>query len=441
MPADLRTRLAHVELPSPVLTAAGCAGSGRELAQFIDVARIGAVITKSVTLEPRAGNPVPRLAETPSGMLSAAGLQGPGIDAFLQRDLPWLLSRGARAVVSIAGHTAREYAELATRLSDAAGVTAIEVNLGCPDAERGAGPDRLFAHDAASAGKVVAAVRGSARWDIPVFAKLSPDVTDIVAVARACVTAGADGLSMINTLPGMAVDATAMRPTLAAAVGGLSGPALKPVAVRCVWQVREAFPDVPLIGAGGVRTGTDALELMLAGAAMIAVGTVLFHDPSACARIQRELEEELVARGIDRVADIIGRAHQPAGFAADRHSSMSLCASYTPIRLQGEAQRDRESPARERARERAGNPVQGNPVRERARQPVRQPVRQEGGRRAQAGPGGRGARRAGPGDRGALGGARDAARVDGQNRTRALPALRPGRRGLGARRERRQGVP
>ena len=323
MPVDLRTRLAHVELPSPVLTAAGCAGSGRELAQFIDVARIGAVITKSVTLEPRAGNPAPRLAETPSGMLSAAGLQGPGIDAFLQRDLPWLLSRGARAVVSIAGHTAREYAELATRLSDAAGVTAIEVNLGCPDAERGVRPDRLFAHDAASAGKVVAAVRGSARWDIPVFAKLSPDVTDIVTVARACVTAGADGLSMINTLPGMAIDVPAMRPTLAAVVGGLSGPALRPLAVRCIWQVREAFPDVPLIGAGGVRSGTDALELMLAGAAMIAVGTVLFHDPSACARIQRELEEELVARGIDRAADIIGRAHQPAGFAADRHSSIS----------------------------------------------------------------------------------------------------------------------
>ena len=319
MPADLRTRLSHVELPSPVLTAAGCAGAvGRELAQFIDIARIGAVITKSVTLEPRAGNPVPRLAETPSGMLSAPGLQGPGIDAFLQRDLPWLLSRGARAVVSVAGHSAREYGELATRLSDAAGVSAIEVNLGCPDAERAARSGSLFAHDPASAGQVVAAVRGSARWDIPVIAKLSPDVTDIVAVARACVTAGADGLSMINTVPGMAIDVATMRPALAATAGGLSGPAVRPVAVRCVWQVCEAFPEIPVIGAGGVRSGTDALELMLAGAAMVAVGTMLFHDPSACTRIQHELEEELVARGIDRVADIVGRAHQPGGLTADR---------------------------------------------------------------------------------------------------------------------------
>jgi dihydroorotate dehydrogenase (NAD+) catalytic subunit len=184
MPADLRTRVGPLDLPSPILTASGCAGTGRELAQFTDVARIGAVITKSLTLEPRAGNPAPRLAETPSGMLSSPGLQGPGIDGFLQRDLPWLLSRGARAVVSVAGHTAREYGELAARLSDAAGVTAIEVNLGCPDASAAGRP---FALDPAAAGQVVAAVRGSARYNIPVFAKLSPEVTDIVEVARACV--------------------------------------------------------------------------------------------------------------------------------------------------------------------------------------------------------------------------------------------------------------
>jgi dihydroorotate dehydrogenase (NAD+) catalytic subunit len=313
MPADLRTRVGHLDLPSPILTASGCAGTGRELAQFTDVARIGAVTTKSLTLEPRAGNPTPRLAETPSGMLSSPGLQGPGIDGFLQRDLPWLLSRGARAVVSIAGHSAREYGELATRLSDAAGVTAIEVNLGCPDASAAGRP---FALDPAAAGQVVAAVRGSARYDIPVFAKLSPEVTDIVAVAQACVSAGADGLSMINTLPGMAVDPVSLRPALAGLAGGLSGPAIRPVAVRCVWQVREALPDVPIIGTGGVRTGRDALEMLLAGATLVAVGTVLFHDPSACSRIQRELEEELGARGVDRVSDIVGRAHQPAGYAA-----------------------------------------------------------------------------------------------------------------------------
>jgi dihydroorotate dehydrogenase (NAD+) catalytic subunit len=317
MPADLRTRIGHLDLPSPILTASGCAGTGRELAQFTDVARIGAVTTKSVTLEPRAGNPAPRLAETPSGMLSSAGLQGPGIDGFLQRDLPWLLSRGARAIVSVAGHSAREYGELASRLSDAAGVTAIEVNLGCPDA---AAAGRPFALDPAAAGQVVAAVRGSARYDIPVFAKLSPEVTDIAAVARTCVSAGADGLSMINTLPGMAIDPVSLRPALAGLTGGLSGPAIRPVAVRCVWQVREALPDVPIIGAGGVRTGRDALELLLAGAALVAVGTVLFHDPSACSRIQRELEEELGARGVERVSDIVGRAHQPVGYSAERPS-------------------------------------------------------------------------------------------------------------------------
>jgi dihydroorotate dehydrogenase (NAD+) catalytic subunit len=316
MPADLRIRIGHLDMPSPVLTASGCAGAGRELAQFTDVARIGAVITKSVTLEPRAGNPAPRLAETPSGLLSSPGLQGPGIDAFLQRDLPWLLSRGARTFVSVAGHTAREYGELASRLSDAAGVTAIEVNLGCPDASAAGRP---FALDPGAAGQVVAAVRGSARYDIPVFGKLSPEVTDIVSVARACVAAGADGLSMINTLPGMTIDPVTFRPTLAGLSGGLSGPAIRPIAVRCVWQVHEAFPDLPIIGTGGVRTGRDTLELLLAGASMVAVGTVLFHDPSACSRIQRELEEELTARGVDRVSDIVGRAHQPAGYVAEHH--------------------------------------------------------------------------------------------------------------------------
>lgn len=317
MPADLRTRIGHLDLPSPILTASGCAGTGRELAQFSDVARIGAVITKSVTLEPKAGNPAPRMAETPSGLLSSTGLQGPGLDGFLQRDLPWLLSRGARAFVSVAGHTTREYGEVASRLSDSAGVTALEVNLGCPDA---AAAGRPFALDAAAAGAVVAAVRGSTRYDIPVFAKLSPEVTDIVAVARACVAAGADGLSMINTLPGMAIDPVTFRPALAGLAGGLSGPAVRPVAVRCVWAVREALPDVPIIGCGGVRTGRDALEFLLAGASMVAVGTVLFHDPSACSRIQRELEEELTARGVDRVTDVVGRAHQPAAYAAERHT-------------------------------------------------------------------------------------------------------------------------
>jgi dihydroorotate dehydrogenase (NAD+) catalytic subunit len=308
MPIDMRAKLGHVELPNPILAAAGCAGAGRELAQFLDVARVGAITTKSIMTEPRTGNPAPRLAETPSGMLNSVGLQGPGIDAFLQRDLPWLLSRGARVVVSIAGQTVREYAELATRLSDAAGVSAIEVNLSCPNAEDAG---RAFALDPAAAGHVVAAVRGGARYDIPVFAKLSPDVTDIVPVASACVSAGTDGLCLIGTLLGMAIDPDRMRPALAGMYGGLSGPAIRPVAVRCVWQVHEAFPDVPVIGTGGVSSGRDALEFLLAGAAMVGIGTEIVHDPSACSRVLRELEEELTAMGVDRLADIVGQAHAP----------------------------------------------------------------------------------------------------------------------------------
>jgi dihydroorotate dehydrogenase (NAD+) catalytic subunit len=309
MATDLRARLGQAELPNPILTASGCAGAGRELAQFFDVSKIGAVVTKSVMLAARAGRPTPRMAETPSGMLNSIGLQGPGIDAFLQRDLPWLLSRGARAVVSIAGGTVDEYAELATRLSDSAGVTAIEVNISCPNVEdRG----QVFACDAGAAAAVVDAVRGRARYDIPVFAKLSPDVTDIVAIARACVAAGADGLSLINTLLGMTIDMDTMRPVLAGVTGGLSGPAIRPVAVRCIWQVREALPDVPIIGMGGVRTGQDALELILAGATLVSVGTAIFHDPSACMRIVRELEEELARRGVERLPDVVGLAHEPS---------------------------------------------------------------------------------------------------------------------------------
>jgi dihydroorotate dehydrogenase (NAD+) catalytic subunit len=310
MPADLRTKLGHVELPSPVLAASGCAGAGRELSRFTDVAKLGAVVTKSIMLAPRAGRPTPRMAETPSGMLNSIGLQGPGIDAFLQRDLPWLLTQGARAVVSIAGTSAAEYAELARRLSDAPGVTAIEVNISCPNVEdRGT----VFACDPNAAAAVIEAVRASARYDIPVFAKLSPDVTDIVTIARACVAAGADGLSLINTLLGMAIDTQTMRPVLAGVTGGLSGPAIRPIAVRCIWHVRQALPDDPNIGMGGVRTGRDALELILAGAAMVSLGTVIFHDPGACDRVLRELGDELAGAGAERLSDVIGLAHQRVG--------------------------------------------------------------------------------------------------------------------------------
>jgi dihydroorotate dehydrogenase (NAD+) catalytic subunit len=195
------------------------------------------------------------------------------------------------------------------------------VNISCPNVEdRG----QVFACDPGASAAVIEAVRARIRYDVPVFAKLSPDVTDIVAIAGACVSAGADGLSMINTLLGMAIDTKTLRPVLAGVTGGLSGPAIRPVAVRCIWQVHEAFPDVPIIGMGGVRTGLDALELMLAGASTVSVGTAIFHDPSACARIVRELEEELASRGIDRAADAVGLAHQSRQAAIHRRQGSVL---------------------------------------------------------------------------------------------------------------------
>ncbi|MFI6319257.1 dihydroorotate dehydrogenase [Nonomuraea sp. NPDC050556] len=315
MAVDMRTFLAHVELGNPVMTAAGCAGSGRELSQFFDLHRLGALVTQSITMAPRAGRPTPRMAETPSGMLNAVGLQGPGIDAFLERELPWLAQRGIRTVVSVGGGTVAEYSALARRLTDAPGVGAVEVNLNCPNIEdRG----RVFARDPGSSAEVVASVRSVMRYDVPVIAKLSPDVGDIVAVARACVDAGADVLSMINNPLGMAIDTATLRPSLAAVTGGLSGPAVLPVAVRCVWQVHAALPGVPIVGVGGVMSGRDAFQLILAGACAVGVGTALFHDPYACLRIERELEELLQARGFHRLADAIGLAHRPPG-SAPRH--------------------------------------------------------------------------------------------------------------------------
>ncbi len=307
-PVDMRTMLAGVELPNPITTASGCAAAGRELAQFFDVADIGAVVTKSVMLAPRSGRPTPRMAETPSGMLNSIGLQGPGIDAFIEHDLRWLAERGARSVVSIAGGSVEDYAQLAQRLRGVDGVTAVEVNISCPNVEnRGL----VFACDPSAAAAAVSAVRRNTAPGVPVLAKLSPDVTDIVAIARACVDAGADGLTMINTLLGMVIDTRTMRPALAGVTGGLSGPAIRPVAVRCVFQVHAALPDVPILATGGVRTGEDALEMVLAGASAVQVGTVVFHNPSAPVRVLAELQRALAARGFERFADAVGHAHRP----------------------------------------------------------------------------------------------------------------------------------
>ncbi|QBI53835.1 dihydroorotate dehydrogenase [Streptomonospora litoralis] len=315
MNPDLRTRLGALELANPVMAAAGCAGTGRELARFYDIARLGAVATKSVMLQPRAGRPAPRMAETPSGMLSAIGLQGPGIEVFLQRDLPWLQARGGTTVVSVAGGAADEYAEVARRLPASAGVAVIEVNLSCADP---AGQGRHFTDDAGAAARVVRAVRAAADPQVPVLAKLAADVPDPVGLAGACAEAGADGLSMVNCLRGMSVDPLTLRPAVAGGMGGLSGPAIRPVAVGCVYQVSAALPDVPIVGMGGVRTGADALEFLAAGASAVAVGTVNFADPSACVRILRELEELLEERGVDRVTDVIGAAHRSTGTALGR---------------------------------------------------------------------------------------------------------------------------
>ena len=305
---DMTTRLAGVEFPNPVFTASGCAAAGQELDQFFDVSLLGGVVTKSIMLAPRSGRATPRMAETPSGMLNSIGLQGPGIEAFLDKDLSWLAERGARAVVSIAGGSVEDYTKLAQRLRGRPGLSMVEVNISCPNVEdRG----QVFACDPDASAAVVAAVRRATAPGVPVFAKLSPDVTDIAAIARACVDAGADGLSVINTLLGMVIDTTTLRPALGGITGGLSGPAIRPVAVRCVWQIRQALPDTPILGMGGIRTGLDALEFVLAGADAVSVGTTVFGDPTAPLRVLDELARALADRGFERFGDAVGLAHKP----------------------------------------------------------------------------------------------------------------------------------
>lgn len=304
---DLSADLGGWSVDTAVLLASGCAAAGQELSAFNDLTAIGAVVTKSISLQPRSGRPTPRMAETASGMLNSIGLQGPGIDAFLGKDLPWLAERGIGAMVSIAGSSVEDYAKLATRLR-AQRLAAIEVNISCPNVEeRG----QVFACHAPSAAAVIAAVRRAAPSGVPVFAKLSPDVTDIVEIARACADAGADGLTLINTTLGVAIDAVSMRPVLAGYTGGLSGPAIKPMALRCVWQVHAALPELPIIGVGGICSGTDALEFVLAGASAVQLGTVLFHDPSAPTRVTRELRHALAERGVKSLRELIGLAHRP----------------------------------------------------------------------------------------------------------------------------------
>lgn len=307
---DLTTTLAGITLANPVMTASGC--GGRELAPFSDLAGIGAVVSRSVLLEARSGNLTPRLVSTPSGILSSVGLQGPGIDGFLATELPWLAQRRVRTVVSVAGTSLAEFGELARRVGNSPGVSAVEVNLACA----GRGHDgRSFGSDPYQTGKVLSVVRRDVPRGIPVLAKLSPDADRVVDVASAAVEAGADGLVLVNPPMGLSFDPATLRPALGGTTGGLSGPAIRPLALRCVWEVHQALPGVPIVGVGGIRTGFDALEFLLAGAAAVQVGSITFHDPSAPSRIISELGDELAGRGIERVADVIGRGHRPEGQA------------------------------------------------------------------------------------------------------------------------------
>ena len=306
---DLSTTLGNAWFPSPLFTASGCASSGKALAQFIDLREIGAVVTKSVMSKPRHGRATPRMAETPSGMINSIGLQGPGIDQFLAHDLPWLVSQKARVIVSIAGETVEEYATLARKVRSAPGISALEVNISCPNVEnRGL----VFACDPDASRRVIDGVRKTLGGELPIIAKLSPDVTDLVSIAKGVVDAGADGLALINTVLSMVINLDTMRPHLGGKTGGLSGPAIRPIAVRAIYQVHEALPAVPILGMGGVASGRDALELILAGAKGVSIGTASFGDPAAIITIQNELKELLKARGFTSVAEAVGYAHRPA---------------------------------------------------------------------------------------------------------------------------------
>ena len=290
---DLSTDLAGLAMPSPVMTAAGC--GGRELAAYTDLSALGALVTRTVTLDTRAGSPPPRVVETPSGVVSAVGLQNPGLQGFLTTDLPWFAQQKVRTVVSVSAGSLAEYGELARRLATPPGVDAVEVHLEVSDAHQ--------------TGKAVHVVRRDLPHGMPVLAKLAAG-GDVASLARAAVDNGADAVVVTQGFPALVIDPVTLRPALGAGPGLLTGPAVHALALRCVWDVHQALPHVPVVGAGGIRTGFDALAMLLAGATAVQLGSVLLRDPSAADRVTRELSDELAARDLKSAADAVGLAHQ-----------------------------------------------------------------------------------------------------------------------------------
>ena len=307
MTFDFSTSLGQARFDNPIFTASGCAGSGKELAQFFPLTELGAVVTKSIMVKARSGRATPRMAATPSGMLNSIGLQGPGIDIFLENDVPWLISQGAKIVVSIAGESVDDYAVLARKMRSVSGISALEVNISCPNVEnRG----QVFACDPVTARAAIEAVRRNIGGELPIIAKLTPDVTDISAIAEEVVSAGADSLALINTVLGMVIDTETLRPRLAGKTGGLSGPAIRPIAVRAIYQVHARLPHVRILGMGGVTNGNDALQLILAGASAVSVGTATFGNPTAVMKVKSELQNLLVAKGFNSLHEAVGYAHR-----------------------------------------------------------------------------------------------------------------------------------
>ena len=289
-------------LPNPVMTASGTAGHGAELARYVDLRDLGAVVVKSLSAEPWAGNPAPRVHETTAGMLNSVGLQNPGVEAWLEDELPDLIATGARVVASIWGFTVEAYEKAAAALADAPPeVVAVEVNLSCPNVES---RRSMFAHSASATAEVVEATAAAGR--LPRWAKLSPNVTDLTEIAVAALDAGAEAVTLINTVMGLAIDPETRKARLGNFGGGLSGAAIHPVAVRAVNDVHQARPDAAIVGVGGVTRAEDAVELLLAGASAVQIGTATFRDPRAPGRILRELESWCRRHKIRRLTDLIG---------------------------------------------------------------------------------------------------------------------------------------